>query len=354
MFWRILWRLLCASRGRLAAGADRGDQRRGGLRGVAESGSGRRRQADAGISHARRERGRLAAARPATHAGYDGRRACIELASPRCTRRKSWPPRLIFTSSRRPARASDRRPVIVAGTWFDQVARMNSWWKVEGQWVSQRDDQRALHGRARGRAAAWPGSRQPRQVALRRPGGAAHRRGRRDRGRRRRQSDLRRACRRRRISPACRPHQPGAAERARLGAEIEDVDRAASPARCRDSRCGRCANSPQPRAACSSAFAGCCSRPSLLILALTALGVLASMAGLALERRRDVGLMKALGGTVRRMMRFFLAEATAHRHRRRHRSASAWACCSREWIGERVFGAAISPRLIVLPIDRWR
>ena len=35
------------------------------------------------------------------------------------------------------------------------------------------------------------------------------------------------------------------------------------------------------------------------------------MAGLALERRRDVGLMKALGGSVRRIMRFFLAEATA-------------------------------------------
>ncbi len=48
-----------------------------------------------------------------------------------------------------------------------------------------------------------------------------------------------------------------------------------------------------------------------LILALTALGVLAAMAGLALERRRDVGLMKALGGTVRRVMRFFLAEAAA-------------------------------------------
>jgi len=34
----------------------------------------------------------------------------------------------------------------------------------------------------------------------------------------------------------------------------------------------------------------------MLILVLTTLGVLASMAALAMERSRDVGLMKALGG----------------------------------------------------------
>src|ERR1019366_5903856 len=32
------------------------------------------------------------------------------------------------------------QPVILAGTWFDQVAKMNSWWKVDGGWVSSRDD----------------------------------------------------------------------------------------------------------------------------------------------------------------------------------------------------------------------
>jgi Skp family chaperone for outer membrane proteins len=40
-----------------------------------------------------------------------------------------------------------------------------------------------------------------------------------------------------------------------------------------------------------------------LILILSMLGVLASMAALAMERRRDVGLMKALGGTVLRQSR---------------------------------------------------
>ena len=35
---------------------------------------------------------------------------------------------------------SGTQPVILAGTWFDQVAKMNSWWKVDGAWVTSRDD----------------------------------------------------------------------------------------------------------------------------------------------------------------------------------------------------------------------
>ena len=47
----------------------------------------------------------------------------------------------------------------------------------------------------------------------------------------------------------------------------------------------------------------------VLILALTALCVLATMAALAMERRReDVGLMKALGGSISRIVSLFLAE----------------------------------------------
>src|SRR5207302_745994 len=47
----------------------------------------------------------------------------------------------------------------------------------------------------------------------------------------------------------------------------------------------------------------------ILILALTTLCVLATMAALAMERRRDVGLMKALGGSMSRVFRLFLTEA---------------------------------------------
>src|SRR5580692_2701640 len=31
-------------------------------------------------------------------------------------------------------------PLIVAGAWLDQVALMDSWWKVDGEWVTSRDD----------------------------------------------------------------------------------------------------------------------------------------------------------------------------------------------------------------------
>jgi putative ABC transport system permease protein len=86
----------------------------------------------------------------------------------------------------------------------------------------------------------------------------------------------------------------------------------------------------------------------VLILLLTVLGVLASMAGLALERRRDVGLMKALGGTVQRVMRFFLVEATAVG------LVGGIVGCGigmllAQWIGQRVFESSIAPRLVVWP-----
>jgi putative ABC transport system permease protein len=86
-----------------------------------------------------------------------------------------------------------------------------------------------------------------------------------------------------------------------------------------------------------------------LILLMTALGVLAAMAGLALERRRDVGLMKALGGSVRRVMRFFLAEATAVGI---VGGVIGWGVgmLLSEWIGQRVFATSVTPRLIVLPV----
>ena len=87
------------------------------------------------------------------------------------------------------------------------------------------------------------------------------------------------------------------------------------------------------------------------------LGVLASMAALAMERSRDVGLMKALGGPVPRVMRLFLAEAGALGVVGGTIGFFAGIVLAR-WIGERVFGVAISPRLVVFPVtvaltDRW-
>ncbi|HUO35437.1 MAG TPA: ABC transporter permease [Candidatus Acidoferrum sp.] len=85
-----------------------------------------------------------------------------------------------------------------------------------------------------------------------------------------------------------------------------------------------------------------------LILVLTALCILATMAALAMERRVDVGLMKALGGSITRVMAFFVAEVAL--------LAAAGGLLGwvsgiglSEWMGRRVFGAAISPHWQILP-----
>lgn len=86
-----------------------------------------------------------------------------------------------------------------------------------------------------------------------------------------------------------------------------------------------------------------------LILILTALCVLATMAALSMERRVDVGLMKALGGSILQVMTLFVAEVAL--------LAAAggflgWVLGVElsGWMGRRVFGAAISTRWEVLPL----
>jgi putative ABC transport system permease protein len=88
---------------------------------------------------------------------------------------------------------------------------------------------------------------------------------------------------------------------------------------------------------------------SVLILVLTGLCVLATMAALAMERRADVGLMKALGGTIGRVVALFLAEVGVLGAAGGVLGYIAGAALT-VWIGRRVFGAAISPRLEVLPL----
>jgi putative ABC transport system permease protein len=77
--------------------------------------------------------------------------------------------------------------------------------------------------------------------------------------------------------------------------------------------------------------------------------VLATMAALAMERRRDVGLMKALGGSMSRVVRLFLAEACSLGVLGGLLGWAAGILLS-QWIGRRVFGVAIAPRLEVLPL----
>jgi putative ABC transport system permease protein len=87
----------------------------------------------------------------------------------------------------------------------------------------------------------------------------------------------------------------------------------------------------------------------VLILALTVLCVLGTMAALAVERRHDVALMRALGGSVSCVVGLFLAEAAAMGAASGLIGYLAGIFLAR-WIGWRVFDAPISPRWQILPL----
>ena len=86
-----------------------------------------------------------------------------------------------------------------------------------------------------------------------------------------------------------------------------------------------------------------------LILTLTSLCVLATTLALAIERRADVGLMKALGGQMTRIIRLFLAEAGLLGAAGGMTGAVLGTLLS-AWIGRQVFGTATSLRWEVIPL----
>lgn len=86
-----------------------------------------------------------------------------------------------------------------------------------------------------------------------------------------------------------------------------------------------------------------------LILVLTALCVLATMAALAIERREDVGLMKALGGSISRVVGLFLAEVGVLGAVGGLIGCIVGLALSR-WMGQRVFDATISVRWEIFPL----
>jgi putative ABC transport system permease protein len=87
-----------------------------------------------------------------------------------------------------------------------------------------------------------------------------------------------------------------------------------------------------------------------VVLLLTALCVMAAMTNVAMERKNDVGLMKAIGGSVRRVLRLFLAEAALLGLAGGLFGAAAGIVLS-IGLGKAVFGVAAQPRLIVYPIS---
>jgi putative ABC transport system permease protein len=86
-----------------------------------------------------------------------------------------------------------------------------------------------------------------------------------------------------------------------------------------------------------------------IVLLLTGLCVMAAMTNVAMERRNDVGLMKAIGGATRRVLRLFLVEAALLGLAGGLLGAAAGIALS-VGLGKAVFGVAARPRLIVYPV----
>jgi putative ABC transport system permease protein len=106
----------------------------------------------------------------------------------------------------------------------------------------------------------------------------------------------------------------------------------------------------QAQAKIYSRISGLLNFTVALVLILTGLCVMAAMTNVAMERRNDVGLMKAIGGAKRRVLRLFLAEATILGLAGGIIGAAAGIALS-IFLGKAVFGLAARPRLIVYPIS---
>ncbi len=99
-----------------------------------------------------------------------------------------------------------------------------------------------------------------------------------------------------------------------------------------------------------SRISGILTATVAVVLILTALCVMAAMTNVAMERKNDVGLMKAIGGSVRRVLRLFLAEAALLGLAGGLIGAAVGIVIS-IGLGKAVFGVAAQPRLIVYPIS---
>jgi putative ABC transport system permease protein len=249
------------------------------------------------------------------------------------------------------ARATDSltdTPVVVAGTWLDQANKLSPTWKLEGDWVASREDEtHCLVGRNVARQFQLaPGS----QLDLTYIGRTAHVTvsGVVDSGGTednqifvslpvaQRLADLRGKIELMQLSVSGTPSSIAAYATQLAGALPEYEVR--------------------PIRQVTEAEGQLLGRTRLLIvlmvaliLVLTALCVLATMAALAMERREDVGLMKALGGSISRIVGLFLAEVGVLGAAGGLIGCIAGVALSR-WMGERVFGASIAPRWETFPL----
>ncbi len=246
------------------------------------------------------------------------------------------------------ARSADKRPVVLSGTWLDLSPVLTPWWQIGGQTISTRDDlSHCLVGKNVARQFNLiPGS----DLELHYGDGAAH-------------------------WKVAGVITAGDDEDDQVIANLAAVQALSGLADRVQMIQLRMSGSPQEfqsfASQIKSAVPGIEVRPirqiseaegsllgriqllmlsmSILILALTALCVLATMAALAMERRADVGLMKALGGSIGRIVGIFLAEVGVLGAVGGVLGYFAGAALTL-WIGKRVFGTTISPRLEVFPL----
>lgn len=87
-----------------------------------------------------------------------------------------------------------------------------------------------------------------------------------------------------------------------------------------------------------------------IILILTSLCVMAAMTNIAAERKQDVGMMKAIGGSAHGILNLFLTEAILLGLIGGLIGAAAGIALSMA-LGKAVFGVTAAPRLIVYPIS---
>jgi putative ABC transport system permease protein len=245
------------------------------------------------------------------------------------------------------ARTGDT-PVVLVGTWLNQVRLLEPTWKLEGTWtVSRRDETQCLIGRNVARqfgltsGAALDLRYMDQSVQLRVAGIV-------DAGGTddnqifvnlpvaQRLADL-----------------PGKIQLAQLSVTGSAASIAAYASRLANSLRGYHVR-PIPQV--TEAEGNLLNRTQLLIvsmviliLVLTALCILATMAALAMERRADVGLMKALGGSISRIVALFLAEVGALGALGGLLGSIAGVALA-QWMGRRVFGASISPRWEIFPL----
>ena len=243
---------------------------------------------------------------------------------------------------------SAKKPVVVAGTWLSEMGKLNPTWKLNGEWVTWREDEaQCLVGRNVARQFLLrPGN----QIELTYLGRSAHLHvaGIVDAG----GTDDNQVF----------VNLPLAQRLAGLEGQIGLVQL---------SVIGSTSSIAEYAAKLSELLPGFDVRPIrqvtqaegelltrirllilsmvLLILVLTALCVLATMAALAMERREDVGLMKALGGGISRIVGLFLAEVGVLGAAGGLIGTVTGVELSR-WMGQRVFGTAISARWEIFPL----